>query len=144
MHPGTAYTLVTEKDTNFAWDLVRNLELSKQKVPDELRALASRAKGGRRGGGDGEGKGNRRTAGIGFGGSEGGASNLMGFQPASTTSGSRGGGGRYSSVSPPEADEGPSHYMPNCPPPPPPEPPKPQEPLPLGGGNRKRRSRWEE
>jgi len=63
VHPGTAYTLVTEKDAQFAFDLVRNLELSKQRVPDELRALASRSS---RGGGRG-----RRVAGIGFDGGEG-------------------------------------------------------------------------
>jgi len=71
VHPGTAYTLVTEKDGQFAFDLVRNLELSKQRVPDELRALASRGGGGGRGGGKGGG-GGRRVVGIGFDGAEGG------------------------------------------------------------------------
>jgi ATP-dependent RNA helicase DDX42 len=38
--PGTAYTLLTNKDSSFAVDLVQNLNLSKQMVGKELQALA--------------------------------------------------------------------------------------------------------
>ncbi|XP_077863735.1 ATP-dependent RNA helicase DDX42-like [Saccoglossus kowalevskii] len=37
---GTAYTLVTQKDVNFAGDLVRNLEGAGQRVPEKLMDLA--------------------------------------------------------------------------------------------------------
>ena len=38
--PGTAYTLLTNKDSSFAVDLVQNLNLSKQSVSKELQTLA--------------------------------------------------------------------------------------------------------
>lgn len=69
VHPGTAYTLVTNKDGAFAGELVRNLEMSKQPVPTELRALAGKHPS--RGGGGGDRK--RPAAGIGFGGAGTGA-----------------------------------------------------------------------
>jgi len=37
---GTAYTLITPKETQFAGDLVRNLESANQPVPDALLQLA--------------------------------------------------------------------------------------------------------
>lgn len=56
--PGTAYTLLTPKDSSFACDLVQNLRLSQQAVSEGLLALASqdskwhrmRHNGGGRGG----------------------------------------------------------------------------------------------
>lgn len=75
VHPGTAYTLVTRKDAAFAAELLRNLEMSKQPVPPELRAMAGRApvrQGGGGGGGGGGGDRKRPAGGIGFGGGGGG------------------------------------------------------------------------
>lgn len=40
--PGTAYTLLTQKDTSFAVDLVQNLRLSQQPVSSDLLQLAQR------------------------------------------------------------------------------------------------------
>lgn len=40
--PGTAYTLIGPSDGSFAVDLVQNLNLSSQKVPPELLALAEK------------------------------------------------------------------------------------------------------
>ena len=37
---GTAYTLMTYKDSQFAGDLVKNLEGAEQRVPDALMQLA--------------------------------------------------------------------------------------------------------
>ena len=37
---GTAYTLVTSKDSQFAGDLVKNLEHAEQRVPEALMQLA--------------------------------------------------------------------------------------------------------
>lgn len=37
---GTAYTLVTLKDVDFAGDLVRNMEAANQFVPNQLMGLA--------------------------------------------------------------------------------------------------------
>jgi hypothetical protein len=47
--PGVAYTLLSHKDCNFANDLVKNLRLSDQLVPEELQNLA-RLAGGKSGG----------------------------------------------------------------------------------------------
>lgn len=41
VHPGTAYTLLTKKDSSFAVDLVHNLRLSQQEVSENLLRLAS-------------------------------------------------------------------------------------------------------
>lgn len=41
---GTAYTLVTEKDKEFAGHLVRNLEGAGQAVPEELMDLAMKVR----------------------------------------------------------------------------------------------------
>ena len=41
---GTAYTLVTEKDKEFAGHLVRNLEGAGQPVPQELMDLAMKVR----------------------------------------------------------------------------------------------------
>lgn len=56
---GVAHTLVLPKDVSFAGDLVRNMEVADQVIPDELLQLAmqnarfrsSRARSGRKGGG---------------------------------------------------------------------------------------------
>ncbi|XP_064401844.1 ATP-dependent RNA helicase DDX42-like [Halichondria panicea] len=56
---GTAYTLITHRDAQFAGDLVRNMEVADQRVPEELIKLAmtntrfqrSRQKHGNKGGG---------------------------------------------------------------------------------------------
>lgn len=40
IQPGTAISLLTKSDSSFAVDLVQNLTLSKQPVPEELKALA--------------------------------------------------------------------------------------------------------
>lgn len=66
--PGTAYTLLTNKDSSFAVDLVQNLNLSKQLVGKELQALAeSDSKWGRIkhiqfGGGGGMGHSNNNSS----------------------------------------------------------------------------------
>jgi len=40
IQPGTAFTLVTKAEKDFAVDLVKNLQLSKQVIPDDLTELA--------------------------------------------------------------------------------------------------------
>ncbi|CAM9747196.1 unnamed protein product [Ascophyllum nodosum] len=75
VHPGTAYTLVNNKQASLAGDLVYHLESAKQEVSKELEALAKQG-GGRRGGGGGgfggpsggggAGRGRQQGAGIGF------------------------------------------------------------------------------
>lgn len=42
VHPGTAYTLLTPRDSSFAVDLVHNLRLSEQPVSEELVQLAQK------------------------------------------------------------------------------------------------------
>ena len=78
--PGTAYTLLTSKDSSFAVDLVQNLNLSKQSVGKELQALAesdskwTRIKhiqlgGGGGGGGRGMGHNSNSNSSNGYSGS---------------------------------------------------------------------------
>ena len=111
-------TQFQQQDANFAFDLVRNLEMSKQLVPPALRALAARAPRGSHGGGGGGGGGSHAfsRAGIGAGGVGGGGGG--GFGPSSHHQpghhpqrqgqavggggGGRGGGG-YRAVPPPGA-----------------------------------------
>jgi len=77
---GTAYTLVTENDKEFAGHIVRNLESSNQEVPKELVELAlksswfsnSRFKHGKGKGVGGVGLGYKERGAIGFGGGGGG------------------------------------------------------------------------
>ena len=70
--PGTAFTLVTPKDSSFAVDLARNLQLSGQPIPEDLLRLAqgdpkwSKIHGS--GGGGGRGGGGRGGLGFGPGG----------------------------------------------------------------------------
>eukprot|EP01041_Mallomonas_annulata_P007324 gene7324-14939_t len=73
--PGTAYTLLTQKDSSFAVDLFKNLQLSDQHVSPGLMKLAESdpkwhhmkgGRGGGRGGGGGAGVGAGR-GGLGFG-----------------------------------------------------------------------------
>ncbi|TPX36485.1 hypothetical protein SmJEL517_g01247 [Synchytrium microbalum] len=89
---GTAYSLVTSSEDKFAGDLVRSLEDSNVRVPDDLMALAmknvrfkqSRSYGGGRGGRGGRG-GFRGGRGRGRGGGRGSG--------RGQSSGGRGGGG---------------------------------------------------
>eukprot|EP00903_Cladosiphon_okamuranus_P007906 g7636.t2 len=90
MHPGTAYTLVTQKNASFAGDLAYHLESAKQAVPKELEALAKQG-GGRRGGGGFGGGGGGGRGGIGAGrGRQGGG---IGFVSGKGNGGGGGGGG---------------------------------------------------
>ena len=92
---GNAYTLVTEKDKEFAGHIVRNLEAANQEVPKELMDLAMKSswfKSSRfkRGGGGGGGGGGGDRCGLGFGssgsgsGGKGGNANLTPLGGASS------------------------------------------------------------
>uniref|UniRef100_A0A8C9RLZ6 ATP-dependent RNA helicase DDX42 n=1 Tax=Scleropages formosus TaxID=113540 RepID=A0A8C9RLZ6_SCLFO len=98
---GIAYTLLTNKDTSFAGDLVRNLEGANQNVPKELMDLAmqnpwfrkSRFKGGKGKklniGGGGLGYRERPGLGADAGGSNISLSNYEAYKPSSGAMGDR-------------------------------------------------------
>lgn len=96
---GTAYTLVLDKDKEFAGHLVRNLEGANQDVPEALMELAmqsqwfkkSRFKGGKGkalsgGGGGGAGLGYKERPGFGGGASSGSSESTSSHKPASSSS----------------------------------------------------------
>ncbi|QQP39234.1 ATPdependent RNA helicase DDX42like, partial [Caligus rogercresseyi] len=128
---GTAYTLVTEKDKEFAGHIVRNLEQANQDVPSELMDLAMRSswfKNSRfkRGGGKG-----RSTSGLGYkaegfsGGGGGSSSKESGVVC----------GGRLGAVKEAYKNQFMSNFCKasseddNTPPPPPPPPPSTPAPM---------------
>lgn len=95
---GFAYTLVTEKDKEFAGHLVRNLEGANQEVPNDLLELAmqsswfrsSRFKSGKAKSLNYVGLGYKERPGLGAGSNSGSSSstpsNASGYQPQSTSS----------------------------------------------------------
>lgn len=105
---GTAYTLVTDKDKEFAGHLVRNLEGANQKVPEDLLELAmqsswfrnSRFKGGKGKSVGGSGLGYKERPGLGMSSIKPIESNTHKPNPSTTssssTSSSSSSGGRSS------------------------------------------------
>lgn len=102
---GVAYTFFGDQDSKYASDLIKVLEGANQRVPPEIRDMASRGGGGmgrpRRwgsapGGRDG-GRGGRSD--FGYGGRDGGRGSSWGMSNSSSSRPEKGGGRGYEHVS---------------------------------------------
>jgi ATP-dependent RNA helicase DDX42 len=101
--PGTAHTLLTQRDSAFAAELVTNLRVSEQPVPPCLSDLAAVGKGGKGGGGKGGGGKGGFSGSGGKGYSSGGGGKEY---SGGSTSGRGGGEGRASQRASSDASQG--------------------------------------